>query len=118
MCMDESQITGIQTDPRSQYMQATRATHESIVYLHDFPRGTPEDKVDLPTKDVPPHLKKHLALMNDHRDLAGEYEWTAVDCDKKGAPDPVFVKPGWPNTHVLGTLVADTAQWMLDHKAC
>jgi len=33
--------------------------------------------------------------MNDHRDLAGDYEWIAVDCDKKGAPEPVFVKnPG------------------------
>ena len=36
MGMAESQITGIQTDPCSQYMQMTRATHETIVYLHYF----------------------------------------------------------------------------------
>ena len=52
--------------------------------------------------------------MNHYRDFAGEYEWTAVDCDKKGAPEPVFVKPGWPNTRDLGTLVAEAAWWTLE----
>ena len=89
MGIAESQITGTQTDPGSQYMQLTRATHETVVYLHDFPCGTPRDKVGW-AKDVPPHWKKRHALMNHNRDLAGEYEWTAVDCDKKGAPDPVL----------------------------
>ena len=94
----ESQITGIQTNPCSLHAQLTRATHESIVYLHDFPCGTPRDKVD--PKDVPPQWQKRLAFMNHYRDLAGEYEWTAVDCDKKGAPDPVLENRGG-RTHVL-----------------
>jgi hypothetical protein len=97
-------------------MQLTRATHETIVYLHDFPCGTPRDKVN--PKDFPEQWKKRLALMNHHRGLAGEYEWTAVDCDKKGAPDPVFVKPGWPNTrdlvHRRGT--AEAASWTLENR--
>ena len=54
--------------------------------------------------------------MNDHRDLAGDYDWIAVDCDKKGAPEPVFVKPGWPNTRDLGTLVAEAASWTLENR--
>ena len=41
MSAEESQITGIQTDACSQYMQLTRATHKTVVYLHDFPCGTP-----------------------------------------------------------------------------
>ena len=56
-------------------------------------------------------MKKRIAQMVHHRDLVGEYEWIAVDCDRKGAPEPVFVKPGWPNTRDLGTLVAEAAQW-------
>ncbi len=36
MGMAESHITGIQTDSCSQYMQPTRATHETIVYLQNF----------------------------------------------------------------------------------
>jgi hypothetical protein len=67
-------------------------------------------------KDVPLQSQKRIAFMNHYRDLAGEYEWTAVDCDKKGAPDPVFVKPGWPNTRALGTLVAEACQWMLERN--
>ena len=51
--------------------------------------------------------------MAHHRDLAGEYDWIAVDCNGKGAPMQVFVKHEWPATHEVGTLVADTAQWML-----
>ena len=89
----ESQITGIQTNLCSLYMQRTR---ETIMYLHDFPCGTPRDKVD--PKDVPLQWQKRLAFMSHHRDLAGEYEWTAVDCDKKDAPDPVF-RGG--RTHVI-----------------
>jgi len=53
MRIAESQITGIQTDPCSQYLQLTRATHETIVYLHDFPCGTPRDKVDWQAGEVP-----------------------------------------------------------------
>ena len=46
MGADESQITGIQTNACSQYMQMTRATHDTIVYLHNFPCATPRDKMD------------------------------------------------------------------------
>ena len=105
MGADESHITGIQTNACSQYMQRTRATHETGVYLHDFPCGTPGDKVQ--TEDAP-RSQTRLARMIHHRDLAGE---RAVDCDKKGAPTPVFVKPNWPNTRDLGTLVAEAAWW-------
>jgi hypothetical protein len=90
MGIAESQITGIQTDPCSQYMILTQATHDTVVYLHVVTCGAPRDKVDWPATDVPPHLKKRLALMNHHRDLVGECEWTAVDCEKKSAPDPVL----------------------------
>ena len=54
--------------------------------------------------------------MTHHRDLAGEYDCIALDCDKKGAPMPVFVTPDWPNTRDLGTLVAEAAQWTFDHR--
>ena len=54
--------------------------------------------------------------MTHHRDLAGEYEWIAVDCDGKGPPMPVFAKHEWPATNAVGALVADTAQWMLTHR--
>ena len=74
MGMVESQITGIQTGPCSQYMQRTRATHETIVYLYGFPCGTPREKVEWQANDVPPRLRTRLARMNDHRDLAGDYE--------------------------------------------
>ena len=57
-----------------------------------------------------------LERMIRHRDLAGEYDWIAVDCDKKRAPMPVFVQPGWPDTRKLGTLVAEAAQWTLGHR--
>ena len=39
-----------------------------------------------------------------------------MDCDKKRAPRPVFVQPGWPDTRTLGTLVAEAAQWTLDNR--
>ena len=81
MGIAETQISGIQTDPCSQYTQLTRATHETIVYLHDIPCGTPRDKTEWPAKVVPAHLRTRLARMNDHRDLAGDYEcspWTAT----------------------------------------
>ena len=29
---------------------------------------------------------------------------------------PVFVQPEWPNTHALGTLVAEAAQWTLENR--
>ena len=90
MGIAESQTTGIQTDPCSLYMQLTRATHETIVYLHDFPCGTPRNKVEWQADKVPPQLWIRLARMIHHRDLAGDYEWIAVDCDKKGAPEPFF----------------------------
>ena len=61
-------------------------------------------------------MKRRIAQMIHHRDLAGEYNWIAVDCDKKGAPTPVFVKPEWPSATTLGTLVAEAAQWTLDHR--
>ena len=102
MGVDESQITGIQSHAFSQYMQLTRATHETIVCLHDFPCGTPRNKVD--PKAVPLQWQKRLEFMNQQRDLAGEYEWTAVDCNKKGAPYKVFVKPGWPKSRAFGHL--------------
>ncbi len=38
-----------------------------------------------------------------------------MHCDKKGAPTPVFVKPEWPSTRTLGTLVAEAAQWTFDY---
>jgi hypothetical protein len=57
-------ITGIQTDPCSQYVQLTRATHETIVYLHDFPCGAPADKVQLQAGEVPPHLQTRLARVS------------------------------------------------------
>ena len=46
--------------------------------------------------EVPPQLQTRLARMIHHRDMAGDYEWIAVDCDKKGAHThtPVFVKTG------------------------
>ncbi len=47
MGVEESQVTGIQTNACSQYMQLTRATHETMVYLHDFPCGTPGNKVEV-----------------------------------------------------------------------
>ena len=100
MGMVESHITGIQTDPCSQYMQVTRATHETIVYLHDFPCGTPWDKVQWQAGEVPPQLQTRLARMIHHRDFAGDYDWIAVDCDKKGAPMPVFVNRTG-QTHVI-----------------
>ena len=37
MGVEESQITRIQTNACSQYLQLTRATHETIMYLQDFP---------------------------------------------------------------------------------
>ena len=88
MGVDESQITGTQTNAYSQYMQLTRATHETGVYLHDFPRDTPGDKVQ--TGDGR-NVQLRLERMIRHRDLD---DWIAVDCDKKGAPMPVFVQPG------------------------
>ena len=41
MSAQESQITGVQNDTCCQYIQLMRATHEMVVYLHDFPCGTP-----------------------------------------------------------------------------
>ena len=35
---------------------------------------------------------------------------------RRGAPTPVSVKPEWPNTRDLGTLVAEAAQWTLDYR--
>ncbi len=61
-------------------------------------------------------MQTRIARMIHHRDLAGDYEWIAVDCDKKGAPTPVFVKPEWPNTRDLGTLGAEAAQGALDYR--
>jgi hypothetical protein len=50
--------------------------------------------------------------------LAGQYEWTAVNCDNsRSAPTAVFVEDGWPAAEMLGALVAKAAQWMLD-KQC
>ena len=93
------------------FMLLTRATHETIVYLHDFPCGAPGDNVQT---GVGPNLQLCLERMIRHRDLAGEYDWIAVDCDKKGAPMPVFVQPRWLDTRTLVTLVAEAAQWTLD----
>ena len=101
MGVDESQITGIQTDACSQYMQLTRATHETNVYLHDLPCGAPGNKMQV--KDAP-RLQTRLARMIHHRDVAGDYDWITVGCDKKNAPVPVCVKPEWPSTRALGTL--------------
>ena len=58
--------------------------------------------------------KQRRAHVNDHGDLAGDYDWIAVDCDRKGGPEPVFVKPGWPDTRDLGTLVFEAAWWTLE----
>ena len=54
--------------------------------------------------------------MIHHRDLAGESDWVAVDCDRTGAPMLVSVQPEWPATHTLGALVAEAAQWTLDQR--
>ena len=62
------------------------------------------------------HLQAGIARMARHRDLAGEYDWIAVDCDRKGAPMPVFVKHEWPATHELSAFVAEAAQWMLNTR--
>ena len=77
--MTESQLTGIQTDPGAQYTQLTRATHETLVYLHEFPCGTPREKVE--AKDGPPHMKKRIAQMILHRDWLASMigsTWTAT----------------------------------------
>ena len=66
--------------------------------------------------EVVPHLQARLSRMALHRDLAGEYDWVVVDCDRKGAPMPVFVKPKWPATHELGAVMAEGAKWMLDAR--
>ena len=58
-------------------------------------------------------MKARVARMAHHRDLAGESDWIAVDCDGRGAPVPVCVKHEWPATHAVGAAVADAAQWML-----
>ena len=71
MTAEESQITGIQPDTCSHYMQPTRATHETIVYLHDFPCRTPKNKVHT---EISPRLQGRISRMARHRDLAGEYE--------------------------------------------
>ena len=78
-------------------MQPNLASHGTIVYLHDFPCGAPRNKV---AAAVPPHshVQARLSRMTHHRDLAGESDWIAVDCDEKGAPMPVFIQPDWPNT--------------------
>ena len=55
-------------------------------------------------------MQARLARMTRRRDLAADYDWMAVDCDKKSAPMPVFVKPEWLITRALGTLVAEAAQ--------
>ena len=47
MSAQESQITGVQTDTCCQYIQLMRATHETVVYLHDFPCGTPRGQMNL-----------------------------------------------------------------------
>ena len=66
--------------------------------------------------EVPPNLQTCLARVTHHHDLAGEYDWIVMDCNKTGAPIPVVVKPEWPNTHWLGTWVAVAAQWTLEHR--
>ena len=66
-------------------MQLTRATRETIVYLHDFQCGTPRNKVEWQAGEVPPQLRTRLARMIHHRGLVGDYEWIAVDCVKTGA---------------------------------
>ena len=64
--------------------------------------------------EVGHRLQARLSRMTHHRDFVGEYDWIAVDCDRKGAPMPAFVHPEWPATHTLGAL-ADAAQWLLDN---
>ena len=61
-------------------------------------------------------MQARIARMARHRDLAGEYDWIAVDCDREGAPTPVFVKHEWPATREFGAVVADAAQWMLSAR--
>jgi hypothetical protein len=97
----ETQITGVQTDTNAQYIQLTRATHETVVYMHDLPCGTPQIRAAFPG---PPAFKVRWDRMNKHLDvLAGipAFEWTHVDCHGHGAPQPVFVKYGWADTASL-----------------
>ncbi|MFM7981973.1 MAG: hypothetical protein ACKPKO_21910, partial [Candidatus Fonsibacter sp.] len=66
--------------------------------------------------EVSPHSQGRLSRMARHRDLAGEYDLIAVDCNRKGFPEPVFVKPEWPSTRTLGARFAEATQWMLDKQ--
>ena len=49
---------------------------------------------EMEANDVPPRMNKRIAQMILHRDFAGEYDWIAVDCDKKGAPRSGLCKTG------------------------
>ena len=87
MSAQESQITGVQTDSCCLYIKLMRATHETVMCLHDFPCGTRRETIEA---EGGYHLQARIARMARHRDLAGECDWIAVDCDKKGAPMPIF----------------------------
>jgi hypothetical protein len=103
-CQRRSHRRGIQADTYAQYIQPTRATHEAVMYLHGFPCGTPRTILEA---EVTHQLQARLSRMTHHRDLAGEYDWIAVDCDRKSAPMSVFWKTRVVSYTQLGALAAD-----------
>ena len=114
MTPEESQIAGVQHDTCAQYIQLTRATHETVVYLHEFPCGTPAQPV---TFAGSAQMKTRWDRMANHLDVVRAHaDWMVVECDAPAAPTPVFVEPGWPDTAKLGALVAQGASWMLRHR--
>jgi hypothetical protein len=111
--VEESQATGVQVNTCSLYTQLTRATHETVVFLHDFPCGTPTSPMELPN---PRHqLAKRIQDLAYHRDVAGKFQWVAVNCDSDVA-QPVFQEDGWTASGLIGDHVARVAKTMLNTK--
>ncbi|MFM7982555.1 MAG: hypothetical protein ACKPKO_24855, partial [Candidatus Fonsibacter sp.] len=70
--------------------------------MHDFPCGTPGNKVQA---EISLHLHARLSRMAHHRDLAGQYDWIAVDCDRQGVSIP-----SWKIGVAVRARVADATQ--------